>query len=140
MCSFVRCIMYTGQCPPQGTSLEVSLPAYIPSPHAPTSLRCSLPPPLASSLPPFPSLRPCLRPCLSSHSFHSPTLPAFLHSRSQPSSHHRFLTHSPGSLPPILCHSSLHPCLLCLSPAIQFNVHRMCAWQAALCCVAPSHA
>ena len=58
MGSFEQCILCIGQCPHHGTSLEVSLPPYLPSSHAPPctspSLRCILPPPLASSLPSFP--------------------------------------------------------------------------------------
>ena len=57
MCCFVRCLPYTDQCPLQGTSLEVP-PPYLPPPtliHCSSpSLRCSLPPPIASSLPSFP--------------------------------------------------------------------------------------
>ena len=56
------CIMYTGQCPPQGTSLEVYLPPYLSSSHAPPvllSLAPSLPPSSARFIPHlFPSLRP----------------------------------------------------------------------------------
>ena len=119
------CIMYTGQCPPQGTSLEVSLPPYLTSSHAPPfllSLAPLLPPPSARFLPAlFPSLRPSLP-----HSFPSSTFPPFLHSRTHPPSHHRFLTQSrcppsplspcslPPTLPPFLRPSlppSLHPSL-----------------------------
>ena len=72
------CILYTGQCRPQGTSFEVSLPPYLPSSHA-HPLLLSLTPllPLSSAhfVPPiFPSLRPCLRSFLT-RSLLQPSLP-----------------------------------------------------------------
>ena len=54
-----------------------------------------------------------------------------------------------SSLPPVVPPSSTIPLLppshppsfpACLSPVVQFNVHRLCVWQAALYCVASSHA
>ena len=109
MGSFEQCILYIGQCPHQGTSLEVSLPPYLPSSPAPPctspSLRCTLPPPLASSLPSFTH---SVNSCNSVPSSLVPLLnPPSLHSRSHPPSHHRFLTPSPCSLPPPPSPSSL---------------------------------
>ena len=81
------------------------------------SLPMSLPPTLLPCT--YPSLRCSLRPRIIASSFPhlAPTLP------------HHSLAHShPPSFP------------VWLSPAVQFNVHRMCVWQAALYCVAPSDA
>ena len=95
------CILYTGQCPPQGTSLEVSLPPSLPSPTllhlACPSLRCSLLPPLASSLPSF------LR---SGHACVPSSLVPFLNLPSLP----------PLQLPPSLTSSLSHAISLLLPP------------------------
>ena len=116
-----RCVLFcalytdTGKCPPYGTSLEVYLPPYLPFSRAP--LPRSVAPSLLRFLPPSPiSLAPSMPEFLPQ---------PFIHSCSHPPSHHRFLTPSPCSLLP----SSILPCL---PPAVQFNVHRMCVWQAAL--------
>ena len=114
-------ILYTGQCPPRGTSLDVSIPPYIHISLPPTllpfsspSIHCSLLPPLASSLLSFP--RPAMHAFLP-HSLSSSTFPPFIHSRSHPPSHHLFITPSrcsplsTCSLPPILHPVSLLPCL-----------------------------
>ena len=123
---------------------------YLPSSHVPP-LILSIAPVLTPSSARFPSplsLAPSL-PTFLPHSFPSSTLP--LHSRSHPSSHHRFLTPSPCSFPP---HPPVAPSLpssilprsfpaslpACLTSAVQFHVHRMCVWQAALYFVAPNHA
>ena len=84
----------------------------------------------ARFLPPlFPSLRPCLVTFLP-HLFPSSTLPSFLHSRSHPPSHHRFLTPSPCSLPPI----SLFPCLPPCLPASRRPIHNsMCIVSVCVC-------
>ena len=65
------CILFTVQCPPQGTSLEVSLPPYLPR-----SSLSPLPPSSARFIPPlFPSLHPCLRSFLT-RSLPQPSLPS----------------------------------------------------------------
>ena len=88
---FVHCRLYTGQCPPQGTSLEISLaslalpcslPSSSPSLHC-SSLPRSLPPSLASSIHSFPrsvpaSLSPSLPPSLPSLPPSLPPLPPSL--------------------------------------------------------------
>ena len=144
----LSCALYTGQCPTQGITLEVSLPPYIPSSHAPPlplSLAPLLPPSSARFLPPFPSLRQFLRSFLT-HSLPQPSLPSSAPAPTLVSS-----SLPPCSLPPhpplspTLPSSTLHrsfPASLhaCLSSAVQFNGYRMCVWQAALYCVAPSHA
>ena len=116
-------ILYTSQCPPQDTSLVVSLFPFLPC--STPSLRCSLPPPLAySSLPSFLRSVHAYVPFSLVESFPSSTLLPFLHSRSHPPSHHSFLPPSP-TLP---LHPPSHPPSL-LAPSLQ----------AAQYCVAPSH-
>ena len=106
MGSFVHFILHIGPCPPQGTSIEVSLPPYNPCSHAPPLLLSSLS--SARFLPPlFTSLRPVLVPFLP-HSFTLSTLPPFLYSRSHPPSHHCFPTPSRCSIP---THPPLAPSL-----------------------------
>ena len=147
--SCVAFALYT-LCPSQGTT-----PLKFPSLHISLlpgmlllllSLAPLLSPSSARFLPPiFPSLRPCLRSFLT-RSLPQPSLP--------PSTPVPTLPHTiASSLPRFPCSSSPHrplapsshprsvlPCLhACLPPADQFNVHRMCVWQAALYCVAPSH-
>ena len=115
------CILYTGQCPPQGTSLEVSLLPYLAASRAPIvllSLASLLPPSSARFFPPlFPSLCPCLRSfltrCLPQTSLPSstpaPTLPHIITS-----------SRSPVAPPPILHPASLLPCLPpCLSACLR---------------------
>ena len=90
------CILYTGQCPPQDTSLEVYLPPYVTSSHAPPfliSFAPSLPPSSTRFIPQSPL------------SF-APSIPTFL-PHSFPSSTYSPL---PPSLPPILHPASLLPC------------------------------
>ena len=103
---------------PPPSTVALSLPAY----HH-RFLPPSLPslPPSPPSLPPLPpSLPPSISPSLS---------PSLTPSLVFPSS----LPPSPCSLPPILHPSWLLLCLPpCLPAAVQFNVHRMCVWQAAL--------
>ena len=114
MCCFVRCILailYTGQCPPQGTSLEVSLPPYAPSSHAP--LPHSVAPFLLRSLPP--SLRPCLG------SFLTRSLPPLPLPPSLTSSLPYSLPPSPCSLPPSPCSLPPSPCSLPPRPAVTFS-------------------
>ena len=141
-------ILYTGQCPLQGTSLEVSLP-YIPSSHAPPLL-LSLAPLLTPSSARFLSpLFPTLRPCQSFFLTRSVPQP-FIHSRSHPPSLTSSLPHSlpllppsppsPCSLPPIL-HPSLPACLPACLPA--FCCAIQCApyvCLASMYCVTPSNA
>ena len=131
MCCFMRCILYAGQRPPQGTSLRVSLPPYLPSFHAPPfllSLAPLLPPSSARLLHSlFPSLRPCLRSFVT-RSLPQPSLPSFtsapilplIIASSLPSlapslHYHPFLPHShppsflAPSLPPTLLPASRRP-------------------------------
>ena len=140
MGSFVNCILASVL---QGTSLEVSIPPSLSPFLRRPSLNCSstsqlLPLSSARFLTPlFPSLRTCIVPLLP-HSFPFSTLPPFLYSRSQPPSHRCFLTpiplHPPSqtlpllppSHPPSFVASSLTPC------RTQFNVNRVCGWQAVL--------
>ena len=124
----VCCFCAHGCCPPQDKSLVVSLPLYLPYSHAPPfsspSLRCSLLPRLASSLP-FPSLRPTLRSFLTRSLPQPSPLPSLPLQPSLTSSPSRcsLPSHSPNapSLPPILHPASLLPCLppclpVCLPP------------------------
>ena len=139
-------------------------------PSLPCSLPSSLNPSSAHFLPPlFPLRRPCLGPSLP-RSFPSATLPpSTLPSSTDALSLPIIVVFSLSSLPPsplslpllppslapsLPCShppshpplapshppSFLAPSLACLPAAVQFNVHRMCVWQAALYCVAPSDA
>ena len=95
------------------TSLLISLPPTLLPFSSPSFLHSLYPSPLSFA----PSMATFLP-----HSFPSSTFPPFLHSRSHPPSHHRFLTPSrcslpllspcslPPSLPPILHPASLLPC------------------------------
>ena len=122
------CILYTGQCHPQGTSLDVLLPPHLPSSHAPPlllSLATLLPPPLASSLPSFPR---------SVHAYFPSSLVPFLNPPSLPPlplppSITSLLPHSVPLPPPFptlpLLPPSHPPSFLahpCLPTAVQFNV------------------
>ena len=124
------CIMsrYTGQCPLQGTSLQVYLPPYLqflpcsslsplPRSVAPSFLRSLHPSPLSFA----PSMTTFLP-----HSFPSSSFPPFLHSRSHPPSHHRFLTPSRCSLHLLPLAPSLPPSLPpTLPPSLRFYIlHR----------------
>ena len=114
-------ILYTGQCPRQDTSLDVSLPLYLlpPTllPFSTPSLRCSLLPPLASSLPSF------LR---SVHAYVPSSLVPFLNIPSLPPlplppSHTSSLPHALPLLPPSpLSHCSLTPSHppSCIAPSV----------------------
>ena len=145
------CIMYTGQCPPQGTSLEVYLPPYLPSSHAPPfllslapSLLRSLLPPLASSLTSFlrpvhdyvpsslvpfinlPSLPPLpLPPSLTPSLPHALSLltppPQLTPPPSLPPSLPPVLPTFPPSLPPSLP-PSFPPSLPSLPPSLRFSI------------------
>ena len=114
------CIMYTGQCHHQGTSLEVSLPL---SPYLPRSSLSPFlpPPPLTSSLPSFiRSVHPFLTRSLPQPSFRPPLqLPPSLTS----SLPHAISLSSLLTLPsllPILHPASLLPCLPpCLSACLR---------------------
>ena len=140
MCSFVHYNTLSSVL--QGTSLEVSVPPYLPSGDGPPLIApqtLSVAPSLSSSrfLPPlFPSLRTCIVPFLP-HLFPLSTLPPFLYSRSHPPSHHCFITPSPCSLPPTLpFFPPSHPPSF-VAPSLplyrtQFNVHSVCGWQAVL--------
>ena len=112
---FVHCMLYTGQCPPQGTSLQVSLrPSLAPSlAHRHRTVAPSLPrslsPQLASSLPSVPS---SLVP--------SSTLPSFTPARSR---HHIISRSFPPSLPPSLPPSHPHsPTSPCSLPLLSYNI------------------
>ena len=97
LCVVICAVYHTGQCPPQDTSLAVSLPPYLPSSYAPPlllSLARLLPLSSARFLPPlFPSLRPCLR------SFPTRSLPQPSLSSSTPAPTLRHIISS--SLPPL---------------------------------------
>ena len=140
------CILYTGQCPPQGTSLEVSLPPYLPSSHAPPfllSLAPLFPPSSARFLPRLcPSLRPCLRSFLT-RSLHQPSLPSSIPaptlshiiacSRPPVAPSLPTLPLLPPSLPSSILPRSFRASLPACLPAsaVQFNVHRV--WCLASC-------
>ena len=150
-CGMICDILYTGQCPPQDTSLEVSLPCSLnpssarflarslhqpslPQPFLPplalsACLASSLPlPPLALSLPPsLPS--PCYLPPPPSPCTLPPSSirPPVLH----PSSCSPSFPHPP-SHPRILLPSSL---LACLPPTFHLNVHRVCVFATLHCIV-----
>ena len=153
-------ILFTGQCPPQDTSLEVSFPCSRPSSLNPSSVRF-LPPAIHASSRPFlirslyqtslpqPSLPPLMHSaCLASSlplslPLLSPSIPPLV-----PSLPHHPLTPSlplslPCSIPPILLPFSL---LACPPPCLPTARHPtqctpcLCVWHAALYCVAPSHA
>ena len=129
MCCFVRCILYTGQCPPQGTSLEVSLPPYLPSFHAPPLLLSLAPSLLPSSARFLPPLFPSLRPFISSFLTRSIPQP-FFHSRSHPPSHHCFLPPPPS---PCFLLPILHPSLPgCLPPSN--SLYTVCVFGKLHCC------
>ena len=123
-----RCVLfcalytvYTDQCPPQGTSLEVSLPPYLPSSHAPPmihSLAPLLPPSSARFVPPLlSSLRPCLRSFLT----RSLRQPSPSSSTPAPSITHIIASSLDPPLAPI---SILHPVPLlpCLPPCPRFPI------------------
>ena len=137
---FVRCIL---------ASFRLRVPplkfSSLPSSHAP--LLCSSPSLRCSLLPPSPlSLSPSI-PTSLPHSFSSSYLPPFPLPPSFTSSLHHSLPLLPPSptlplLPPshmisILPRSFLPPSL---PTAVQFNVHRLYVWQAALYCEAPRQA
>ena len=130
------CALYTGQSP---TPLKFP---YLPSSHAPPccspSLRCSLrslPPSVLSLAPSMPTFLPHLFPSsILPSSTPAPTRPHIIASSLPPSPTLPLL---PSSILPRSFSASLPACL---PPVVQFNVHRMCGWQAALYCVAPSHA
>ena len=113
-----RCVLfcalytvYTDQCPPQGTSLEVSLPPYRPSSHDP--LHRSVAPSLIRSLRPSPPFLAPSMPTFLPHSFPSSTLPSS--STPAPSITHIIASSLDPPLAPI---SILHPIPLlpCLPP------------------------
>ena len=131
MCCFVRCILASVllRVPPlKFPSLPSSqAPSLAPLPRsfAPSLLHL-LPLSLAPSMPTF-----------LPHSFTSSTLhPLPL----PPTLPHIIASSLPPLLPPAPTLPLLPPPILpSLPAAVQFNVHRMCVWQAALYCVAPSH-
>ena len=126
----------------QGTSLEVSLPPYLPSSDGPSSiahLPPSVAPSLLSSLPPSP-----LPPAQYMHSSVHSSLVPFLNLTTLPifPLPHSLASLLPRSIP-LLPHSttlplfppSHHPSFV--APSVpprrtQFNVHRVCGWQAVL--------
>ena len=142
MGSFVHCIYCILASVLQGTSLEVSLPPYLSSSDGPPLLLLYLPPllPLSSASflnPLFPSLRPCIS---SVHSslvpfLNPPTLPIL----PLPPSLASLLPRSIPLLPPSTTLPFLPPShpLSFVAPSVpprrtQFNVHRVCGWQAVL--------
>ena len=142
MGSFVHFILHIGPCPPQGTSLEVSLPPYNPSSHAPplllSSLRCSLS--SARFLPHTLSLATSTTSSVPSSLVHFIN-PPFLYSRSHPPSHHCFLTPSRCSIPthPPLAPSlqssilpSSFPASLPSSNSMYIVCVCVCVWKAAM--------
>ena len=138
LCAIYILYIYTGQCPPHGTSLEVSLrpPISLPLTLLPAPLPRSVAPSLLRSFPPSPLSLAQSMPTFLPHSFPSSTLPPFLHSRSNLP---YIIDSSLPPLAPSLPHPPLAPSLpsftaslpACLPPAVQFNVH-LCVWQAAL--------
>ena len=141
MCSCVRCILASVL---QGTSLEVSLPPYLPSSDDPpvlllylAPLPLSVAPSLLRSLPPSPlPLAPSMHSSVSSSLvpfLNPPSLPILPISPYLAS----LLPHSISLLPP----SPPSPCSLTtirrpsslLPPRrTQCNVHRVCGWQVVL--------
>ena len=134
-----------GQCPSQGTSIEIALSPLIPQllssvdpsllrsfPPSSLSLAPSLLRSVLSSLVPF--LNP---PFLNPPSLNPPSLPPLPLSRP---SHHRFLPPLAPSLPPPIRPRSFPACV---PPAVQLNVHRtvcVCLPNCTEYCVGPSHA
>ena len=95
-------------------SLPISLPPML-LPFS--SLSRSVAPSFLCSLSPSPlSFTPSM-PTFLPHSFPSSTFPPFLHSRSHPPSHHRFLTPSRCSLPTLPLLPPSHP-RSCLAPSM----------------------
>ena len=141
VCSFVHYSILASVL--QGTSLEVSVPPYLPSCDGPpliAPLPLSVAPSFLRSLPPSPlPLAPYM------HSSVPSSLVPFLNPPSlpilplPPPSHHCFLTPSPCSLPPsttLPLFPPSHPPPF-VAPSLplcrtQFNVHGVCGWQAVL--------
>ena len=127
MCCF--CALYTGQFPSLLSSfLPRSFLAPLPArflPSFPRSVHAHVP----SSLVPF------LNPPSPTSALTLPHITASSLLARVPS-----LPHPPLAPchPPSFLALSLRP-PACLPPVVQFSVHRMCVWQVALYCVAPSH-